>query len=126
MSAAFRLTVAALLSPSSPVTAAFCPAAHTATLHGTLSARLGEASQVGVVVSIVVHGCASDRGGKPPHGGVSGQQGGGARGAHPNHGAAQDVTDSVRRPSLQLTVEARVELVERVGHRVLAHWGLEV
>lgn len=116
MSAAFRLTVAALLSPSSPVTAALRPAAHAATLHGALGGRLVEASQVGVVVSVVVHGCASDRGAKPPHGGVSGQQGGGARGAHPYHGAAQDVTDAVRRPSRQLTVEARVELVERVGH----------
>lgn len=115
-SAAFRLTVGALLSPSSPVTAALRPAAHTATLHGALCAGLGEASQVGVVVSVVVHGRAGDRGAEPPHGGVSGQQGGGARGAHPHHGAAQDVADAVRGPSLQLAVEARVELVERVRH----------
>lgn len=121
------LTVGALLPCSSPVTAALRPAAHTAALHGTLGSRLGESSQVGVVVSVVVHGRAGDGGSEAAHGGVSGQQGGGgACGAHPHHGAAEDVADAVRGPRRQLAVEARVELVERVWHRVLAHWGLEV
>lgn len=126
LGAEFRLTVAALLPPSSPVTAALRPAAHTATLHGALCAGLGEAAQVGVVVSVIVHRRAGDGGSEPPHGGVSGQEGGGARGAHPNHGAAQDVTDAVRGPCLQLAVEGRVEFVERVGHWVLTHWRFEV
>lgn len=125
-SAVFRLTVGALLPPSSPLTAAFCPAVYTATLHRALSAGFGEAAQWGIVVSIVVHGSAGDRGAEPPHAGVSGQQGGGARGAHPDHGAAQDVTDAMRRPWLQLAVQARAELVEGVGHWVLAHWCLDV
>lgn len=121
------LTVGALLSSSSPITAALRPAAHSAALHGTLGSRLGESSQVGVVVSVVVHGRAGDGGSESGHGGVSGQQGGGgACGAHPYHGAAEDVADAVRGPRRQLAVEARVELVERVRYRVLAHWGLEV
>lgn len=124
--AAVRLTVGALLPPSSPVTAALCPAAHAATLHGALGARLREAAQGGVVVSVIVHRRAGDGGAEPPHRGVSGQQGGGTGGAHPYHGAAQDVADAVRGPWWQLAVQAWVELVERVGHWVLAHWCLEV
>lgn len=125
-SAAFRLTVGALLPSSSPVTAALCPAAHAATLHRALCAKLGETTQRRVVVSVVVHRRAGHGGAESSHGGVSGQQGGGTRGAHPDHGAAQDVADAVRRPWLQLAVEAWVELVERVGHRVLAHGCLQV
>lgn len=94
-----RLTVRALLPRSSPITAALCPAAHAAGLHGTLGSRLGESPQVGVVVSVVVHGRAGDGGSEPGHGGVSGQQGGGgACGAHPHHRAAEDVADAVRGP----------------------------
>lgn len=125
-STVFRLTVGALLPPSSPVTAALCPAAHTASLHGTLGTRLGEAAQRGVVVSIIVHGRAGDRGAEPPHGGVSRQQSGGSCRAHPNHGSAQDVADAVGRPCLQLAVQTRVKFVERVGHWVLAHRCLEL
>lgn len=122
-----RLTVGALLPSSSPITAALRPAAHAAALHGTLGSRLGESSQVGVVVSVVVHGRAGDGGSEPGHGGVSGQQGGGGTcGAHPHHRTAEDVADAVRGPRRQLAVEARVELVERVRYGVLAHWGLEV
>lgn len=122
-----RLTVGALLPASPPVAAALRPAAHAATLHGTLGAGLGEAAEVRVVVSVVVHRRIVDRGAEPPHGGVSGQQrGGGARGAHAHHGAAQDVTDAVWGARLQLAVEARVELVEGIRHRVLAHRGLQV
>lgn len=112
-----RLTVAARLPASSPVAAALRPAAPAVTLHGAFGAGLGEAAQVGVVVSVVVHRCVIDRGAKPSHGGVPRQQRGGrARGAHAHHGTAQDVADAVGGPRLQLAVEARVELVERVGH----------
>lgn len=121
-----RLTVGALLPSSPPVAAALRPAAHAATLHGTLGAGLGKAAKVRVVVSVVVHRSVIDRGAKPSHGGVSRQQRGGARGAHAHHGTAQDVTDAVRRARLQLAVEAWVELVEGVRHRVLAHGGLQV
>lgn len=122
----WRLTVGALLPPSSPLTAALSPAAHTATLHVALSAGLGEAAQVRVVVSVVVHRRAGDRGAEASHGGVSREQGGGTCGAHPHHGAAQDVADAVWGPCLQLAVQARVQLVERVRHRILAHRGLQV
>lgn len=121
-----RLTVGALLPASPPVAAALRPAAHAATLHGTLGAGLGEAPEVRVVVSVVVHRRVIDRGAEPPHGGVSRQQRGGARGAHAHHGAAQDVTDAVGGARLQLAVEAWVELVEGIRHRVLAHRGLQV
>lgn len=114
--AVLRLTVGALLPPSSPVTAALGPAADTTTLHVAVGARLGEAAQRGVVVPVIIHGRAADRGAKPTHGGVPGQQGGGARGAHSHHGAAQDVADAVRGPCGQLAVQARAELVERVWH----------
>lgn len=116
LAAACRLTVGALLSPSSPVTTILRPAAHTATLHGAFGTGLGKATQVGVVVPVVVHGRAGNRGAKPAHGGVSRQQGGGACGAHAHHGAAKDVADAVRCPSLQLAVEAWAELVEGVRH----------
>lgn len=122
-----RLTVGALLPRSPPITAAFRPAAHAAALHGTLHSRLGESAQVGVVVSVVVHGRAGDGGSEPGHGGVPGQQGGGgACGAHPDHRTAKNVADAVRGPRRQLAVEAWVELVERVWYRVLAQGGLEV
>lgn len=115
-----RLTVGALLPAPPPLAAALPPAAHAVALHGTFAA------QVGVVVSVVVHRCVIDRGAKASHGGVARQQRGGARGAHANHGTAQDVADAVWGPRLQLAVEARVELVERIWHRVLAHGGLQV
>lgn len=96
------------------------------TLHGTVSTGLGEAAQVRVVVSVVVHRCIIDRGAKASDGGVPRQQRGGTRGAHAHHGTAQDVADAMWGPRLQLAVEARVELVERIRHRVLAHRGLQV
>lgn len=124
-SASLTLTVAALL-PSSPITGALCPAAHTAALHRALGANLGEAAQRRVVVSVVVHGRAGYGGAEAAHGGVPRQQCGGASGAHSHHGAAEDVVDAVWRPWLQLAVEAWVELVERVGHGVLAHRSFKV
>lgn len=119
-----QLTVRALLPGSPPITAALSPAAHGAALHGTLDSRFGEPSQVGVVVSVVVHGRAGDGRPEACHGGVTGQQGGGGTcRSHPHHRATEDVADAVRGPRRQL---AWVELVERVRYRVLAHWGLEV
>lgn len=111
-----RLTAGALLPASSPVAAALRPAAHAVALHGTFCAGLGEAAQVGAVVSVVVHRRVIDRGAEPSHGGVPRQQRGGARGAHAHHGSAQDVADPVWGPRLQLAVEAWVQLVEGIRH----------
>lgn len=114
-----RLTVCALLPPSSPLAPALCPATATATLHGALSARLGEAAQGGVIVCTVVvdpwvHSA------KAPHGGVSREQSGGACSTH--HGTAENVANALGcARCLQLAVQAWVELAEGVGHWELTH-----
>lgn len=121
------LTVATLLSSSSPVVAPLSPAAAAPSLHTrTLSAGFGESAQPGRgIIPVIIHPRVGHGGPKAAHGGVSRDQGGVGRGSH--HGATQNVADAVGGATLQLGIEVgRAELVEGVGHGVLAHGCLDV
>lgn len=119
------LTVAALLSSSSPVVASLHPAAG-ASLHTWTLARFGESTQSSWgVIPVVIHPRSGHSATKTPHAGISGEQRGVGWGSH--YRAAQDVADAVWRARLQLGVQvSRAELVKAVGHRILAHGRLYV
>lgn len=118
-------TVVALLSSSSPVVASLHPAAG-ASLHSLTLTRFGESTQsCWGVIPVIIHPWSGHGATEPPHAGISWEQRGVSWGSY--YRATQDVTDAMRRARLQLGVQvARAELVEAVGHRVLAHRRLDV
>lgn len=119
------LTVATLLSSSSPVIASLHPAAG-ASLHARTLARFGESTQSGWgVIPVIIHPRSGHSATETPHTGISREQRGVSLGSH--YRTTQDVADAVWCARLQLGVQvAGAEFVEAVGHRVLAHGRLDI